>query len=103
MGESEENEETCDNIEQLLLTILVPSYPPNRSQWKKLENALKFIKKSRKASGSDCVTRKMCLLPARSVIESASYSLQENQCRLDDSTRKASLCSNSYLLNQPIP
>ena len=79
MRESEEDED----IEQLLLTILVPSFPPNRSQWKKLENALNFIKKSRKASSSECSTRKMCLLPAGSLTESASYSLQS---RLD-STR----------------
>ena len=34
-------------MEDLLKTVLVPSFPPNRSQWKKLELAMKFIKKSK--------------------------------------------------------
>lgn len=39
--------QTKEEVEQLLLTVLLPSFPPNRSQWKKLEIALDFIKKSR--------------------------------------------------------
>ena len=34
-------------VDHLLQTVLVPSFPPNRSQWKKLELALKFINKSK--------------------------------------------------------
>ena len=34
-------------VDHLLKTVLVPSFPPNRSQWKKLELALKFINKSK--------------------------------------------------------
>ena len=36
------------NVHDLLNTLLVPTYPPNRSQWKKLELALKFINMSKK-------------------------------------------------------
>ena len=42
--------EERDTVEHLLRTVLVPSYPPNRSQWRKLELALKFINKSLKSS-----------------------------------------------------
>ena len=34
-------------VEDLLKSVLVPSFPPNRSQWKKLELAIKFINKSK--------------------------------------------------------
>ena len=45
-------EASREELDQLLLTILVPAFPPNRSQWKKLEVALNFIKKSRTRTGS---------------------------------------------------
>ena len=35
------------DVDQILQTILVPSFPPNRSQWRKLDLALKFINKSK--------------------------------------------------------
>ena len=38
------------DVDQLLQTILVPSFPPNRSQWRKLEIAMKFINKSKTSS-----------------------------------------------------
>ena len=38
-----------ENIENILQTVLVPSQPPNRSQWRKLELALKFIHNSKKS------------------------------------------------------
>ena len=38
-----------ENIDHLLQTVLVPATPPNRSQWRKLELALKFINKSKKS------------------------------------------------------
>jgi hypothetical protein len=41
--------EDRDTVEHLLRTVLVPSYPPNRSQWRKLELAMKFINKSLKS------------------------------------------------------
>ena len=41
-----------NDIDHLLLTVLLPSYPPNRSQWKKLEHALHFINQSRTSSSS---------------------------------------------------
>ena len=31
------------NVDELLNTLLIPNFPPNRSQWRKLELALKFI------------------------------------------------------------
>ena len=49
------------NVHDLLNTLLVPTYPPNRSQWKKLELALKFInisKQSAKESKSSSDTPK---------------------------------------------
>ena len=39
--------ENSAEVEDLLKSVLVPSFPPNRSQWKKLELAMKFIKKSK--------------------------------------------------------
>ena len=42
-----------DDIDHLLLTVLLPSFPPNRSQWKKLEHALHFINKSRSCSSEE--------------------------------------------------
>ena len=41
---------SVNDLEHLLSTILVPSFPPNRSQWKKLEIALKFINKSKESA-----------------------------------------------------
>ena len=38
---------SVNDLEHLLSTILVPSFPPNRSQWKKLELAMKFINNSK--------------------------------------------------------
>ena len=38
------------NVKDLLNTLLVPTYPPNRSQWKKLELALKFINMSKQSA-----------------------------------------------------
>ena len=38
------------NVHDLLNTLLVPTYPPNRSQWKKLELALKFINLSKQSA-----------------------------------------------------
>ena len=42
-------------LEDLLKSVLVPSFPPNRSQWKKLELAMKFINASKAQ-----VERKRC-------------------------------------------
>ena len=42
--------EERDTVEHLLRTVLVPAYPPNRSQWRKLQLALKFINKGSKSS-----------------------------------------------------
>ena len=39
--------ENLDEVEHLLQTVLVPAFPPNRSQWRKLEIAMKFINKSK--------------------------------------------------------
>ena len=50
---SDEDDVSVWDIECLLSTILVPSFPPNRSQWKKLEIALKFIKKSKQSAVSN--------------------------------------------------
>eukprot|EP00090_Calanus_glacialis_P022320 TRINITY_DN34454_c0_g1_i1.p1 TRINITY_DN34454_c0_g1~~TRINITY_DN34454_c0_g1_i1.p1 ORF type:complete len:140 (-),score=41.94 TRINITY_DN34454_c0_g1_i1:119-502(-) len=38
------------NVHDILNTLLVPTYPPNRSQWRKLELALKFINVSKKSA-----------------------------------------------------
>ena len=42
-------------LEDLLKSVLVPAFPPNRSQWKKLELAMKFINASKAQ-----VERKRC-------------------------------------------
>lgn len=39
--------ENSAEVEDLLKSVLVPSFPPNRSQWKKLELAMKFINASK--------------------------------------------------------
>ena len=41
--------ENSAEVEDLLKSVLVPSFPPNRSQWKKLELAMKFIKLSKQS------------------------------------------------------
>merc|ERR1712025_192095 len=38
-----------EDIQGILNTLLVPMEPPNRSQWKKLELAMKFIKLSKQS------------------------------------------------------
>ena len=35
------------DVDQLLQTILVPTFPPNRSQWRKLDIAMQFIHRSK--------------------------------------------------------
>ena len=49
----EEDHNHQNDIDHLLLTVLLPSFPPNRSQWKKLEHALNFINKSRSSSSEE--------------------------------------------------
>ena len=47
-----------DDIQGILNTLLVPMEPPNRSQWKKLELAMKFIKLSKQSvAGTKKVTK----------------------------------------------
>ena len=48
------------NVDELLNTLRIPAIPPNRSQWKKLEIAVKFINKS-KNSAQETRTRKESL------------------------------------------
>ena len=38
------------NVHDILNTLLVPAYPPNRSQWRKLELAMKFINVSKQSA-----------------------------------------------------
>ena len=38
------------SVHDILNTLLVPTYPPNRSQWRKLELALKFINLSKQSA-----------------------------------------------------
>ena len=38
-----------EDVQGILNTLLVPMEPPNRSQWKKLELAMKFIKLSKQS------------------------------------------------------
>ena len=37
----------ADNVEDLLNKLRIPLYPPDRSKWRKLEIAMKFIEKSK--------------------------------------------------------
>ena len=47
-----------EDVQGILTTLLVPMEPPNRSQWKKLELAMKFIKLSKQSvAGSKKVKR----------------------------------------------
>ena len=39
--------ENLDEVDHLLQTVLVPAFPPNRSQWRKLEITMEFINKSK--------------------------------------------------------
>merc|ERR1712227_675739 len=45
----EANRMKDENLDKILETVLVPSQPPLRSQWRKLELALNFINKSKKS------------------------------------------------------
>ena len=40
------------DIDHLLHSVLIPTFPPNRSQWRKLENALKFINNSKQSANT---------------------------------------------------
>ena len=51
-------------VDKILQTLLVPSFPPNRSQWRKLELAMEFIKKSRERAGGGTAEQ---VAPAASV------------------------------------
>ena len=39
--------ENLYEVDHLLQTVIVPAFPPNRSQWRKLEIAMEFINKSK--------------------------------------------------------
>ena len=39
-----------DNIQDILDSVKIPCQPPNKSQWKKLEIAIKFINASKKSA-----------------------------------------------------
>ena len=40
-----------DDVRAIVNTLLVPMDPPNRSQWRKLELAMKFISISKQSAG----------------------------------------------------
>ena len=42
-----------DDVRAIVNTLLVPMDPPNRSQWRKLELAMEFIKKSKNSAGGE--------------------------------------------------
>ena len=67
------------DVDNILQTILVPSFPPNRSQWRKLDLALKFINKSKHSSTQ---TRK------RSIAQEYN-SKQSVICEYQDKTDKS--------------
>ena len=50
----------ADNVEDLLNKLRIPAYPPDRSKWRKLEIAIKFIEKS-KTSAEQSKTRRESL------------------------------------------
>ena len=39
--------ENLDEVDHLLQTVIVPAFPANRSQWRKLEITMEFINKSK--------------------------------------------------------
>ena len=42
--------EKKEKVEDLLNTLRIPAFPPNKSQWKKLEIAVKFINTSKNSA-----------------------------------------------------
>ena len=52
--------EETPQVDNLLSTLRIPVYPPDRSQWRKLELAMKFINNS-KASAKETKERKESL------------------------------------------
>lgn len=63
--------DTVGSIQDILQTVKVPCYPPNKSQWKKLELAVKFINIS-KTSAATTRRASMKIEPRKTSIHSNS-------------------------------
>ena len=63
--------DTVGSIQDILETVKVPCYPPNKSQWKKLELAVKFINIS-KTSAANTRRASMKIEPRKSLVHSDS-------------------------------
>ena len=48
-----------ENISDILNSVKIPTYPPNKSQWKKLELAVKFINISKSSAAVRRASMKM--------------------------------------------
>ena len=58
-----------DNIQDILDSVKIPCQPPNKSQWKKLEIAVKFINASKKSAEQKRYFFYLPLRPALLIIE----------------------------------
>ena len=65
------------NVDELLNTLRIPAFPPDRSQWRKLEIAVNFINKS-----------KHCAEQTRARKESLKIDPKEPELLETDSTKK---------------
>ena len=77
--------ECTTNIQDILESVKIPSHPPNKSQWKKLELAVKFINISKSSAAA----------------RRASMKMEPKLCfhtnKTSGETCKKSLCREEYL------
>jgi phenylalanyl-tRNA synthetase alpha subunit len=88
------------NMDQLLHSIMIPTIPPNRSQWKKLELALKFINKSKHVADEKKKERKLSVNKTQMKQEMADDSRKLNQMEKASNTHKnenSDPCNSSYI------
>ena len=91
---------SVNDLEHLLSTILVPSFPPNRSQWKKLEIALKFINKSKKSASLQNIEKKNkdCHENSRRMSKSFDRNFNEEEQPYDRNKTDKNLAFKSFCI-----
>ena len=93
--------ESSTNIQDILESVKIPSHPPNKSQWKKLELAVKFINISKSSAAARRASMKMepkeCFLTTDENSEESEKSLCREEYLDEKSCHKVGKKSSRWL------
>ena len=83
---------TTRDVDHILHSVLVPSFPPNTSQWRKLELAMKFINKSK----AEAVRKRSMKIDVRPAVDVSE------DCDDEDKELKKTTNTEETELKQPV-